>query len=66
MNGSATESIAADKKLGIFDKIFSAYHDARSCIRNDLVRNFFVLLVIFCTIYLVLEIWYTMLTVFFN
>ncbi|CAN6166737.1 unnamed protein product [Urochloa humidicola] len=36
LNGSATESIAADKKLGIFDKIFSAYHDARSCIRNDL------------------------------
>ncbi|PVH63802.1 hypothetical protein PAHAL_2G109900 [Panicum hallii] len=36
LNGSATESIAADKKLGIFDKIFSAYHDARSCICNDL------------------------------
>uniref|UniRef100_A0A0E0EK85 Signal recognition particle subunit SRP68 n=1 Tax=Oryza meridionalis TaxID=40149 RepID=A0A0E0EK85_9ORYZ len=30
------ESVPADKKLGIFDKIFSAYHDARSCIRNDL------------------------------
>ncbi|KAG8089761.1 hypothetical protein GUJ93_ZPchr0011g28225 [Zizania palustris] len=36
LNGAATESIPADKKLAIFDKIFSAYHDARSCIRNDL------------------------------
>lgn len=26
----------AEKKLAIFDKIFSAYHDARSCIRHDL------------------------------
>ncbi|EEC83366.1 hypothetical protein OsI_28775 [Oryza sativa Indica Group] len=36
LNGANTESVPADKKLGIFDKIFSAYHDARSCIRNDL------------------------------
>nr|CAB3481003.1 unnamed protein product [Digitaria exilis] len=36
LTGPATESMAADKRLGIFDKIFSAYHDARSCIRNDL------------------------------
>ncbi|XP_062182646.1 uncharacterized protein LOC133886813 isoform X2 [Phragmites australis] len=36
LNGAATESVAADKKLAIFDKIFSAYHDAQSCIRNDL------------------------------
>ncbi|TVU25631.1 hypothetical protein EJB05_28134 [Eragrostis curvula] len=36
LKGAASESIAADKKLAIFDKIFSAYHDARSCIRNDL------------------------------
>lgn len=36
LNGAATESVPADKKLAIFDKIFSAYHDARSCIRNDL------------------------------
>ncbi|CAD6217168.1 unnamed protein product [Miscanthus lutarioriparius] len=36
LSGAATESVAADKKLAIFDKIFSAYHDARSCIRNDL------------------------------
>ncbi|KAM0879607.1 hypothetical protein ACQ4PT_034127 [Festuca glaucescens] len=36
LNGAATESISADKKLAIFDKLFSAYHDARGCIRNDL------------------------------
>ncbi|KAF0900191.1 hypothetical protein E2562_027550 [Oryza meyeriana var. granulata] len=36
LNGANTESVPADKKLGIFDKIFSAYHDARSCVRNDL------------------------------
>uniref|UniRef100_A0A0D9VSS3 Signal recognition particle subunit SRP68 n=1 Tax=Leersia perrieri TaxID=77586 RepID=A0A0D9VSS3_9ORYZ len=36
LNGGNTESVPADKKLAIFDKIFSAYHDARSCIRNDL------------------------------
>ncbi|VAI15525.1 unnamed protein product [Triticum turgidum subsp. durum] len=36
LNGAATEPISADKKLAIFDKLFSAYHEARSCIRNDL------------------------------
>lgn len=36
LNGAATESIPADKKLAIFDKLFSAYHEARNCIRNDL------------------------------
>lgn len=36
LNGAATEPIPADKKLAIFDKLFSAYHEARSCIRNDL------------------------------
>lgn len=36
LNGAAKESIPADKKLAIFDKLFSAYHDARGCIRNDL------------------------------
>ncbi|CAM0950248.1 unnamed protein product [Alopecurus aequalis] len=36
LNGAATESIPAEKKLAIFDKLFSAYHDARGCIRNDL------------------------------
>jgi signal recognition particle subunit SRP68 len=37
LKAAASESVAADKKLAIFDKIFSAYHDAWSCIRNDLV-----------------------------
>jgi signal recognition particle subunit SRP68 len=40
LKGGASESVAVDKKLTIFDKIFSAYHDARGCIRNDLVQNF--------------------------
>jgi hypothetical protein len=47
LSGAATESVAADKKLAIFDKIFSAYHDARSCIRNDLVCNLLFLFVIY-------------------
>ncbi|XP_057518953.1 uncharacterized protein LOC130799752 [Amaranthus tricolor] len=34
---SSADSVSAEKKLAIYDKIFSAYHDARSCIRNDLV-----------------------------
>ncbi|PQQ06289.1 hypothetical protein Pyn_39897 [Prunus yedoensis var. nudiflora] len=34
--GSSANSLPAEKKLGIFDKIFTAYHEARSCIRNDL------------------------------
>jgi hypothetical protein len=33
------ENISADKRLVIFDKIFSAYHDARGFIRADLVLN---------------------------
>lgn len=36
LNGPVVGSLSADKRLGMFDKIFSAYHDARSCIRNDL------------------------------
>ncbi|KAH7672296.1 Signal recognition particle subunit SRP68 protein [Dioscorea alata] len=36
LNGPLVGSLSAEKRLGIFDKIFSAYHDARSCIRNDL------------------------------
>lgn len=36
LRGSAADSVPAEKKLAMFDKIFSAYHDARSCIRNDL------------------------------
>ncbi|XP_065872551.1 uncharacterized protein [Euphorbia lathyris] len=37
LHGPAADSFPADKKLGIFDKIFTAYHEARSCIRSDLV-----------------------------
>ncbi|XP_010249222.1 PREDICTED: signal recognition particle subunit SRP68 [Nelumbo nucifera] len=37
LNGAAGDSLLAEKKLVIFDKIFAAYHDARSCIRTDLV-----------------------------
>jgi len=37
LHDSPTESLPAEKKLAIFEKIFSAYQDARSCIRNDLV-----------------------------
>ncbi|XP_050121221.1 uncharacterized protein LOC126598887 isoform X1 [Malus sylvestris] len=34
--GSSTNSLLPEKKIGIFDKIFTAYHEARGCIRNDL------------------------------
>ncbi|XP_077248945.1 signal recognition particle-related / SRP-like protein isoform X2 [Tasmannia lanceolata] len=37
LHGPASESLPAEKKIIVFDKIFAAYHDARSCIRNDLV-----------------------------
>ncbi|XP_042429579.1 signal recognition particle subunit SRP68-like [Zingiber officinale] len=36
LHGSASDSLPAEKKLAMFDKIFSAYHDARGCIRSDL------------------------------
>ncbi|KAJ3676581.1 hypothetical protein LUZ60_003993 [Juncus effusus] len=36
LNSPAGESLSSEKKLAMFDKIFSAYHDARSCIRSDL------------------------------
>ncbi|PIN13749.1 Signal recognition particle, subunit Srp68 [Handroanthus impetiginosus] len=36
INGTAADSLPAEKKLVIFDKIFAAYNEARSCIRNDL------------------------------
>lgn len=36
LHGSPAESLPAEKKLAIFEKVFSAYQDARSCIRNDL------------------------------
>ncbi|XAR67842.1 hypothetical protein NMG60_11002767 [Bertholletia excelsa] len=37
LHGPTADSLPAEKKLVIFDKIFGAYHEARSCIRNDLV-----------------------------
>ncbi|XP_050223552.1 uncharacterized protein LOC126673444 isoform X1 [Mercurialis annua] len=37
LHGSAADSLPAEKKLVIFDKIFTAYHEARSSIRTDLV-----------------------------
>ncbi|XP_002511095.3 signal recognition particle subunit SRP68 isoform X1 [Ricinus communis] len=37
LHGSAADSLPAEKKLVVFDKIFAAYHEARSCIRSDLV-----------------------------
>ncbi|GAB2289345.1 hypothetical protein Dimus_023650 [Dionaea muscipula] len=37
VEGPVAESVPAEKRLAIFDKIFTAYHEARSCIRNDLV-----------------------------
>ncbi|PSR95974.1 Signal recognition particle subunit like [Actinidia chinensis var. chinensis] len=37
LHGPTADSLPAEKRLLIFDKIFAAYHEARSCIRNDLV-----------------------------
>ncbi|KAF6169655.1 hypothetical protein GIB67_004047 [Kingdonia uniflora] len=37
VHGQAADSLSSEKKLAIFDKIFAAYHEARSSIRNDLV-----------------------------
>ncbi|CAM8909650.1 unnamed protein product [Rhodiola kirilowii] len=37
IRGASADTLSAEKKLAIFDKIFSAYHEARSCIRSDLV-----------------------------
>ncbi|GER54207.1 signal recognition particle subunit SRP68 [Striga asiatica] len=39
VNGSAAESVPAEKKLVIFDKIFAAYNEARSYIRHDLATS---------------------------
>ncbi|KAI3894583.1 hypothetical protein MKX03_020692 [Papaver bracteatum] len=36
LHGSAT--VPAEKKVVMYDKIFAAYHEARSCIRKDLVN----------------------------
>lgn len=37
LHDSVSDSLPAEKKLSIFDKIFAAYHEARSCIRSDLI-----------------------------
>ncbi|KAL8515369.1 hypothetical protein ACS0TY_014179 [Phlomoides rotata] len=39
VNGSTADSAPTEKKLAIFDKIFAAYNEARSCIRNDLANT---------------------------
>ncbi|KAJ7945627.1 Signal recognition particle subunit SRP68 [Quillaja saponaria] len=36
LHGSMADSIPVNKRLAIFDKIFSAYHEARGYIRSDL------------------------------
>ncbi|KAK1358006.1 Signal recognition particle subunit SRP68 [Heracleum sosnowskyi] len=38
LHGPKGESVPAEKRLVIFDKIFAAYHEARSSIRNDLAN----------------------------
>ncbi|KAM3748599.1 hypothetical protein ACB098_05G121300 [Castanea mollissima] len=37
LHGPVADSLPAEKRLAIFDKIFTAYHEARSCIHSDLV-----------------------------
>ncbi|CAF1921440.1 unnamed protein product [Brassica napus] len=37
LQGPTAESLPAEKKLTIFDKLFTAYNDARNTIRSDLV-----------------------------
>ncbi|KAK6275841.1 hypothetical protein POUND7_005550 [Theobroma cacao] len=36
LHGPSADSLSAEKRLATFDKIFTAYHEARSCIRSDL------------------------------
>lgn len=40
LQGPIAESLPAEKRLTIFDKLFTAYHDARNTIRSDLVSEF--------------------------
>lgn len=40
LQGPTAESLPVEKKLTIFDKLFTAYHDARNTIRSDLVSEF--------------------------
>ncbi|MQL98407.1 hypothetical protein Taro_031105 [Colocasia esculenta] len=36
LHGSVADTLTPDRRLSLFEKIFTAYQDARSCIRNDL------------------------------
>ncbi|MBA0732114.1 hypothetical protein Gogos_016223 [Gossypium gossypioides] len=36
LHGPSADSLSAEKRLVTFDKVFTAYHEARSCIRSDL------------------------------
>ncbi|KAE8672278.1 Signal recognition particle-related / SRP-related isoform 3 [Hibiscus syriacus] len=36
LHGPSADSLSAEKRLATFDKVFTAYHEARSCIRSDL------------------------------
>ncbi|XWS51497.1 hypothetical protein CRYUN_Cryun12cG0181400 [Craigia yunnanensis] len=38
LHGPSADSLPAEKKLVTFDKVFTAYHEARSCIRSDLAN----------------------------
>ena len=40
LHGPAADSLSAEKKLAVFDKIYIAYQEARSFIRSDLVWKF--------------------------
>ncbi|XP_062110204.1 uncharacterized protein LOC133822024 isoform X2 [Humulus lupulus] len=37
LHGPTADSLPGEKRLAIFDKVFTAYHEARSFIRSDLV-----------------------------
>ncbi|CAN6443184.1 unnamed protein product [Victoria cruziana] len=37
LHGPSSEALPAEKRISLFDKTFAAYHDARRCIRSDLV-----------------------------
>ncbi|XVE63753.1 hypothetical protein DITRI_Ditri07aG0045500 [Diplodiscus trichospermus] len=38
LHGPSADSLSAEKRLVTFDKVFTAYHEARSCIRSDLAN----------------------------
>ena len=40
LHGPAADSLPVEKKLAVFDKIYTAYQEARSFIRSDLVWKF--------------------------